>query len=39
MRRVVEGVDDLLRDRPEHWTPFTNNLWPDDSAPYLWAFE
>jgi lauroyl/myristoyl acyltransferase len=39
MRRVVTGVDELLSSRPEHWTPFTNNLWPDDVGPYLWAFE
>jgi lauroyl/myristoyl acyltransferase len=39
MRRVVTGVDELLRPRPEHWAPFTNNLWPDDAGPYLWAFE
>jgi hypothetical protein len=39
MRRVATGVDALLRDRPEHWAPFTNDLWPDDAGPYLWAFE
>jgi lauroyl/myristoyl acyltransferase len=39
MRRVATGVDELLRPRPEHWAPFTNNLWPDDAGPYLWAFE
>jgi len=39
MQRVAVGVDELLRPRPEHWAPFTNNLWPDDVGPYLWAFE
>ena len=38
MQRVSASIDQLLVDRPEHWMPFTNNLWPDDAGPYLWAY-
>jgi lauroyl/myristoyl acyltransferase len=39
MARVARGVDRLLSPRPEHWAAFTNEIWPDDAGPYLWAFE
>jgi lauroyl/myristoyl acyltransferase len=39
MARVAQGVDLLLNPRPEHWAPFTNELWADEARPYLWAFE
>ena len=38
-QRVATSLEPLWAAYPHHWSPYTNQLWPDDVGPYLWAFD
>ncbi|MGK2939409.1 MAG: hypothetical protein ACSLFR_16675 [Solirubrobacteraceae bacterium] len=38
LRDVVSAVEAPLLARPEHWMPYTGDVWPDRCAPYHAAY-
>lgn len=39
LRDVLAAVEAPLLARPEHWMPYTGDLWPDRCAPYRAAYD
>lgn len=36
---VASSMEALWAPYPDHWSPYTKQLWPDEIGPYLWAFD